>query len=59
MGTKRKSTAMPCFAWVNTVLSNVKTAITGSADGGATITLTTRPGSMTVKTSGGATVTGG
>ncbi len=38
---------------------NVKTAITGSADGGATITLATSPGSMTVKTSGGATVTGG
>jgi len=24
---------MPCFAWVNTVLSNVKTAITGTYHG--------------------------
>ena len=30
VGTKRKSTEMPCFAWVNTVLSNLKTAITGT-----------------------------
>jgi hypothetical protein len=30
VGAKRKSTDMPCFAWVNTVLSNLKTAITGT-----------------------------
>lgn len=30
VGPKRKSTGMPCFAWVNTVLSNLKTAITGT-----------------------------
>jgi hypothetical protein len=26
VGAKRKSTEMPCFAWVNSVLSNLKTA---------------------------------
>jgi Zn ribbon nucleic-acid-binding protein len=30
VGAKRKSTEMACFAWVNTVLSNVKTAISGT-----------------------------
>jgi Zn ribbon nucleic-acid-binding protein len=30
VGMKRKSTEMPCFASVNTVLSNLKTAITGT-----------------------------
>ena len=30
VGTKRKSTDMACFAWVNTVLSNIKTAISGT-----------------------------
>jgi hypothetical protein len=30
VGMKRKSTGMPCFAGVNTVLSNLKTAITGT-----------------------------
>jgi len=29
VGTKRKSTDMDCFAWVNTLLSNIKTAIVG------------------------------
>jgi Putative auto-transporter adhesin, head GIN domain len=38
---------------------SAKTAVTGSADGGAALTLTTKPSSVSVKTSGGATVTGG
>lgn len=33
VGTKRKSTDMDCFAWVNTLLSNIKTAITGTYHG--------------------------
>lgn len=33
VGKKRKSTDMGCFAWVNTVLSNIKTAITGTYHG--------------------------
>lgn len=33
VGKKRKSTDMACFAWVNTVLSNIKTAITGTYHG--------------------------
>jgi hypothetical protein len=33
VGTKRKSTEMACFAWVNTLLSNLKTAITGTYHG--------------------------
>jgi hypothetical protein len=33
VGTGRKSTDMACFAWVNTVLSNIKTAITGTYHG--------------------------
>ena len=41
------------------VTLGVKSAVTGSADGGAALTLTTKPASMTVRTSGGATVTGG
>lgn len=30
VGQKRKSTEMGCFAWVNTVLGNIKNAITGT-----------------------------
>lgn len=30
VGNKRKSTEMGCFAWVNTVLGNIKNAITGT-----------------------------
>lgn len=30
VGTTRKSSAMPCFRWVNTVLSNLKTATSGT-----------------------------
>ncbi len=30
VGKGRKSTDMACFAWVNTLLSNIKTAITGT-----------------------------
>lgn len=30
VGTTRKSTDMPCFTWVNTVLGNLKTAISGT-----------------------------
>lgn len=30
VGEARKSTEMPCFAWVNTVLGNLKTAINGT-----------------------------
>jgi len=30
VGESRKSTEMPCFAWVNTVLGNLKTAIHGT-----------------------------
>ena len=30
VGTKRKSTSMPCFKWVNTVLGNLKTATSGT-----------------------------
>jgi len=30
VGKKRKSTDMACFTWVNTVLGNLKTAITGT-----------------------------
>lgn len=30
VGAKRKSTEMACFAWVNTVLGNLKTAISGT-----------------------------
>jgi Zn ribbon nucleic-acid-binding protein len=30
VGTQRKSTDMACFAWVNTLLSNLKTSITGT-----------------------------
>ena len=33
VGTKRKSTDMDCFAWVNTLLSNIKTAIAGTYHG--------------------------
>ncbi len=33
VGKNRKSTDMGCFAWVNTVLSNIKTAITGTYHG--------------------------
>ncbi len=33
VGTQRKSTDMACFAWVNTLLSNLKTAITGTYHG--------------------------
>lgn len=40
------------------VTLHVKTAVTGSADGGATLTLTTKPASMTVTTNGGAVVGG-
>lgn len=30
VGTARKSSAMPCFRWINTVLSNLKTATGGT-----------------------------
>lgn len=30
VGRDRKSTEMPCFKWVNTILGNLKNAITGS-----------------------------
>ena len=30
VGTKRKSTDMPCFNWINTVLGNLKTATSGT-----------------------------
>jgi len=30
VGTQRKSTDMPCFKWVNTVLGNLKTATSGT-----------------------------
>jgi len=30
VGKKRKSTSMECFSWINTVLGNLKTAITGT-----------------------------
>jgi transposase-like protein len=30
VGTSRKSTDMPCFTWVNTILGNLKTAIQGT-----------------------------
>ena len=30
VGKNRKSTSMPCFKWVNTVLGNLKTATTGT-----------------------------
>jgi transposase-like protein len=30
VGTTRKSSAMPCFRWVNTILSNLKTATSGT-----------------------------
>lgn len=30
VGTERKSTSMECFSWVNTVLGNLKNAITGT-----------------------------
>jgi ribosomal protein L37AE/L43A len=30
VGNKRKSTSMECFKWVNTILGNLKTAITGT-----------------------------
>jgi transposase-like protein len=30
VGTARKSSAMPCFKWINTVLSNLKTATSGT-----------------------------
>ena len=33
VGKQRKSTDMACFAWVNTLLSNLKTAITGTYHG--------------------------
>jgi transposase-like protein len=33
VGKKRKSTDMGCFAWVNTVLSNIKTAVAGTYHG--------------------------
>jgi hypothetical protein len=33
VGNKRKSTDMDCFAWVNTLLSNIKTAIAGTYHG--------------------------
>jgi Zn ribbon nucleic-acid-binding protein len=33
VGSGRKSTDMGCFAWVNTLLSNIKTAITGTYHG--------------------------
>jgi len=33
VGTKRKSSDMDCFAWVNTLLSNIKTAIAGTYHG--------------------------
>jgi hypothetical protein len=33
VGTQRKSTDMACFAWVNTLLSNLKTAISGTYHG--------------------------
>lgn len=33
VGKKRKSTGMGCFAWVNTVLSNIKTAVAGTYHG--------------------------
>jgi hypothetical protein len=35
------------------------TIVSGSADGGASITLTSKPATVNVKTSGGAVVTGG
>jgi hypothetical protein len=38
---------------------NVVTALTGTADGGATVTLTHKPAQVTVATSSGATVQGG
>jgi transposase-like protein len=31
VGTARKSSAMPCFKWINTVLSNLKTATSGTS----------------------------
>lgn len=33
VGKNRKSTDMGCFAWVNTVLSNIKTAVAGTYHG--------------------------
>src|SRR6185369_4272191 len=30
VGNKRKSTSMECFTWVNTILGNVKNAISGT-----------------------------
>jgi transposase-like protein len=30
VGTKRKSTDMPCFKWINTLLGNLKTATSGT-----------------------------
>jgi hypothetical protein len=30
VGTKRKSSALPCFKWINTILGNLKTAISGT-----------------------------
>ena len=30
VGTTRKSSAMPCFRWINTILSNLKTATSGT-----------------------------
>ena len=30
VGTKRRSTDMPCFAWVNILLGNLKTALSGT-----------------------------
>jgi transposase-like protein len=33
VGTRRKSTTMPCFRWINTLLGNLKTSIDGTYHG--------------------------
>jgi hypothetical protein len=30
VGAKRKSTDMPCFKWINTIIGNLKTATSGT-----------------------------
>ena len=30
VGTKRKSSDMPCFKWINTIIGNLKTATNGT-----------------------------
>jgi Putative auto-transporter adhesin, head GIN domain len=59
LGDMAADTATVLLSGGSQATLNVKSAVTGSADSGAALTLSTKPASMTVKTSNGATVAGG